>query len=933
MIEIVKTSQELAKRLAQVAINIRENIKRSFSREEENGYLHQIFQEIKDDLLHDLTLEAFFDMYAQTVTHGLFFLRTFQSGEFNLENIPDMIPNTSPFLKYLLMKILTFNEDEFSRMYIEDLGINELVQTLENTNIEAVIGDFGRCKKFEDPIIHFYEEFLQHYDPHQKIERGVFYTPDAVVSFIVRSVNLILQSHFKCEDGLADESFVPVSGNKIPKIQILDPTTGTGTFLNHIIDLTYKSYKKKHNTLDKESMQQKWNYYVGNNLLSRLFGFELLIAPYIIAHLKIGLKLRETGYTFQDQRRLGVYLANTLEGTHEIGDTLTKYLPISGFLSKEGESASRVKVNYPISVVIGNPPYSGHSANKSQWIDNLLRGKIADNARISNYFEVDGKPLGEKNPKWLLDDYVKFIRFGQWRIEKTGHGILAFITNHSFLDNPTFRGMRQQLMKTFTDIFVLDLHGNSRRKEKCPDGSKDENVFDIQQGVCISFFIKNPDKRGEAETFKFDLWGLRKKKNKFLENNDISTIDWKKIDSFSPWYMFHQLDMNRWEEYKSGWKITDIFPIHSVGIMTGQDKLTIQDTPQKVREIVEDLILLPEAYFRKKHKLVKDKRQWTLRKAVYDLKDHGLNRNMTKSELHLQIERNVVPILYRPFDKRYTFYTGKSRGFHERPRGKAMKHMINSDNLGLIISRNSRPAPWRDIQITEEIIELGVMATRPGNNAPIFPLFLFKETKNGFIRKVNFSKEFKRFIEEKFSANNKPSAKDIVFYIYAILHSKEYRKRYENFLKIDFPRIPFSRRPDLFYELREIGRELIDLHLMKSERLNEHNVRLFGNGVDTCITIQRLYYASNNRLRLNEKQYFEGVPRKVYEFYIGGYQVCRKWLKDRKGKILSRKDVILFGKIVKSIQETIRLMEKIDQTIDKYHGWPEAFFSSSSYDM
>ncbi|GAF89203.1 unnamed protein product, partial [marine sediment metagenome] len=322
-------------------------------------------------------------------------------------------------------------------------------------------------------------------------------------------------------------------------------------------------------------------------------------------------------------------------------------------------------------------------------------------------------------------------------------------------------------------------------------------------------------------------------------------------------------------EYKSGWKITDIFPIHSVGIMTGQDKLTIQDTPQKVAEIVEDLILLPEAHFRKKHNLVKDKRQWALKKAVYDLKDHGLNRNMTKSELQHQIARNVVSILYRPFDKRYTFYTGKSRGFHERPRGKAMKHMIKGDNLGLIISRNSRPAPWRDIQITEEIIELGVMATRPGNNAPIFPLFLFKETKNGFIRKVNFSKEFKRFIEEKFSANNKPSAKDIVFYIYAMLHSKEYRKRYENFLKIDFPRIPFSRRSDLFYELREIGRELIDLHLMKSERLSEHNVRLLGNGNDTCITIKRLHYTSNNRIRINEKQYFEGVPRKVYEFYIG----------------------------------------------------------------
>lgn len=927
MIETVTTYQELAKKLAQVAINIRDNIKSNFAKEGKNGHLQRNFQELKDVLFDDITVEAFADMYAQTVTHGLLSLRIFQSKEFKLEKFLKKIPITNPILTSFLQNILGFGNAQSARIGLEDLGINDLIQILKISNIETVISDLDKKRKFKDPLIHFYEEFLHYYDHNQKVERGVFYTPDAVVSFIVRSINTILQEYFDCEDGIADEAFIMIDGEKVPKIQLLDPTTGTGTFINHIIDLTYEIFKKKHEALDKKSLQQKWNSYVSDNLLTRIFGLELLMAPYTIAHLKLGLRLRETGYTFQDQKRLRVYLANALEGPKDVEEKLSDSSLLSGFLLKESEIAHSIKTTYPISVVLGNPPYSGHSANNSQWIDDLLRGRVTDSTRISNYFKVDGETLGEKNPKWLNDDYVKFIRFGQWRIEKTGYGILAYITNHSFLDNPTFRGMRQELMKTFTDIFILDLHGNTRRKEHCPDGSKDENVFDIQQGACISFFIKRPERKGETNIFRFDIWGLREKKYTFLENNDISTIDWKKINSFSPWYMYYQLDMNRWEEYKSGWKITDIFPIHSVGIMTGQDEITIQDSPLKVQEIITDLILLPETHFRKKHKLKKDKRQWELQKAVNDIKDHGLNQNLTKNELNHLIRQNIVPILYRPFDKRYTFYTGKSRGFHERPRGKVMRHIINSDNLGLIISRNSRPAPWRDIQITENIIELGVMATRPGNNAPIFPLFLFIEGKKGLEKEVNFSNEFKGFIEEIFHNKDTPSPQDIVRYIYALLHSKEYRRRYDNFLKIDFPHILFSRISELFDALTKAGNELIDLHLMRSEILNDHNIRLRGKRNASNGIIKKLHYTSNNKLRINEHQYFEGIPREVYDFYIGGYQVCRKWLNDHKHKVLSKQDVIFFGKIVMVIQETIRLMDEIDQTIKEHGDWSEVFFT------
>lgn len=917
MVEIVKSSRDLTKNLAQVAINIRENIKRYFSQEEENGYLHQIFQEVKDNLLHDLTLESFADMYAQTVTHGLFSIRAFRLGEFNLKNIPGMIPKTSSVLKKFFSKPMVFKNDLLFRMYLEELGIKDLIQILENTNVKAVFYDFNRDKNDRDPIIHFYEDFLRYYDPEQKMKRGVFYTPDPIVSFIIRSVDQVLKTNFDIDGGLATDNL---------NVQILDPATGTGTFLSYVIDQVKVNFGLKNQTASDKELKENWNKYVDENLLHRMFGFELMPAPFVIAHLKLNLKLKESGYKFsKSQSRVGLFLTNTLEGTHSIQDTLDDFFQETRALTDETRAADEVKINQPITIVLGNPPYSGHSANNTTWIKDLLRGTIADDTRKSNYFEVDERPLGEKNPKFLQDDYVKFIRFAQWRIEKTGHGIVAFITNHSFLDNPTFRGMRQQLMKAFSDIYILDLHGNTRRKETCPDGSKDENVFDIQQGVCVSFFIKNPSKKGEVEIYKADLWGLREKKYNFLENNDISTINWRMINSFSPWYMFYHLNMTRWNEYQSWWKIPDIFSQYSVGIMTGQDSLTIQETPQKVQEIIGDFILLPETEVMKKYNVKKDKRQWTFQKAKLDLEGCGLKQNMVQTELRKKIQKNIVPILYRPFDKRYTFFTGISRGFHERPRGKVMKHMIDGDNLGLIVSRNSRPASWRDIQISEDITELGVMATRPGNNAPIFPLFLFRKTKGGIERKENFSSEFKRFIEEKYRADTKPAARDIIYYIYAMLHSRQYRRRYEDFLKIDFPRIPFTDKWDLFVELKETGKELVELHLMRAEGLNDYRIRLKGS--DDLPEVKRVRYTTDNRLLINNKQYFEEIHPEVYNYYIGGYQVCRKWLRDRKRKVLSKKDLQYFSKIVKVIQKTISLMERIDQTIEQYNGWYE-FFSS-----
>ncbi|UCE12718.1 MAG: N-6 DNA methylase [Candidatus Heimdallarchaeota archaeon] len=924
MKRISNTSRKLSKTLAQAAINIRENIKLHFPKERENGHLHQIFQDFREVIQQDLTLDSFADIYAQTVIYGLFFVRTTHQGRFHINKAPNLIPNSSPFLESFFNKIFRFKDNQLSKIYLEDLGINKLEKILNSTEIESIIDDSNKSKDIEDPFFHFYENFLNYYNPHQKARCGVFYTPKPIVSFIVRSVDQLLRQYFDYDHGLADESV----SNRY-QVEILDPATGTGTFLFHIIDLVFELYKKKYSSLDKDLFQQNWNNYVSQNLLTRLYGFELLMAPYTVAHLKLGLKLQKTGFHFNEQERIGVYLTNTLKRNHQTESISTKVYPNTNLLTTEDELASNIKKSKHISVVLGNPPYSGHSANKTQWIDDLLRGKIAESGSKINYFEVDGKPLTEKNPKFLNDDYVKFIRFGQWWIEKTGYGILAFITNHSFLDNPTFRGMRQQLTKTFDRIYILDLHGNTRRKERCPDGSKDENVFDIQQGVCISFFIKQQDGNKRAKIYKADIWGLRNEKYEFLNNNDVSTINWEQIDSFRPWYMFYQLNMNQWKEYRNGWIITNIFREgnYSVGIMTGQDRLAIKYSPEEIQEAIIDLVTLSESDLRRIHSLPEGKRQWTREKAIDDLEEFGVTENMDKREIRRKVKSNLVPILYRPFDTRYTFYTGKSCGFHERPRGKIMRHMTTGDNLGIIVSRNSRPAPWRDVQITKNIIELGVMATRPGNNAPIFPLFIYKVTKNGIKKESNFSDKFQVFLKKEYSSKKKPTSKDVLYYIYAILHSHNYRKRYEEFLKVDFPRIHFTSNIDLFYELKQLGKELIDLHLMRSTKTINFSIKLKVTDSTKPILISNLVYTNDGKLQLNKTHHFEGVPENVYNFYIGSYKVCQKWLKSRRNKVLTKKEISHFSKMVETIQETISIMNEIDNAIEEHGGWPSALIA------
>lgn len=927
--EVIRTSQQLATAMARLASQIRNQVQDVFEYEIKNGPLHRLYKNFKQVLIHDLTIDSFADMYAQTIAYGLFSARASHEGDFEVEDISALIPNTNPFLKNLFEECTRLGDSVSDYLDLEELGVAKLIQLLKKSNIEAVLRDFGRQKKGEDPVIHFYEDFLREYDSHQKVKRGVFYTPDPVVSFIVRSVDHILRTEFDCPDGLADTSTTKIKykrkskkGNNlvedtkdVPKVQLLDPATGTGTFLKYVIKEIKKTFDEKNKELTKEKLKEKWSEYVPKHLLPRIFGFELMAAPYAVAHLKLGLELAETGYDFKSKNRLNVFLTNTLEGTHKGAGTLDAYF---NWLAEEGHKANVIKANYPISVVIGNPPYSGHSANESPWIADLLRGKIKDKSKRANYFEVDGKPLGERNPKWLNDDYVKFIRFGQWRIDKTGRGILAFITNHGYLDNPTFRGMRQQLMESFTDIYVLDLHGNSKKKEKCPDGSKDENVFDIKPGVAIGIFIKNPKKKEQTNIFHCDRFGLRKSKYKELLENRLDRIDFKKIDPISPFYLFIPQNNELFIEYKSGWKITDAIPLNVLGFQSHRDNFAIAFTKENMKTRLDDFRNLnySDSYLCEKYNL-RDSSDWKISMSRKSLQE---DKNWTKK---------LVKCQYRPFDKRWCYL---SKEIMDRPRKELITHVARKDNLCLGIGRQGiavQDPIWSLIVVSDVPIDANVFR-RGGVN--VFPLYLYPNNNESAKKKsVNINQKFIGDIERKLGLKydidsegdfvNTFGPRDLFFYIYGYLFSSSYRIRYADFLKIDFPWIHITTNNDLFKEIVKFGEELTSIHQMNSATLCNYITSFNGEGNNEIESIGKKSY-KNGRMYINKFQYFDGIPEDVYNFHIGGYRVCQKWLKDRKGRILTDEEIEHYQKIIVAINETIRVMKQIDEVIEKHGGWP-----------
>jgi predicted helicase len=627
------------------------------------------------------------------------------------------------------------------------------------------------------------------------------------------------------------------------------------------------------------------------------------MAPYAVAHLKLGLLLQETGYQFKSDQRLGIYLTNTLEEAFKKSEQLAGF---NEYIVDEANAAAEIKKDKPIMVVLGNPPYSGHSANKSPWAKQL----------VEIYKMVDGKPLGEKNPKWLQDDYVKFIRFGQWRIERTGQGVLGFITNHAYLDNPTFRGMRQSLMNTFTDIYILDLHGNAKKREVAPDGSKDQNVFDIQQGVAIGLFIKDPGKASPASVHYADLYGLREGKYHTLSETDVSVSDWKELKPDSPFYFFVPLDEELLGEYEQGWKVTDVFPINVLGVQTHRDDFAIDFEEDRIRQRIIDLRnnAHSDEELREMYGL-SDNRDWQLSVARKRLQGDA------------KWEQYFTKCLYRPFDCRFCYF---STTVMDYPRRQLIDNVFQRENICLLVPRQTGTDQWQHAAVSKiPAMDVAISAASREANQ-VFPLYLYPaqgemQLEKG--RRPNLNPEFIKTFSEKLGLAFVEDSKgdlvetfgpeDIFNYAYAVFYSPTYRSRYAQFLKIDFPRLPLTSNKELFKALVAKGAELVALHLMESPKLNDLITKYALSGSNV---VEKVSYDENNkRVYINKLQYFEGVPSEVWNFQIGGYQVCEKWLKDRKARTLTYDDLTHYQKIVVALKETMRLMKEIDSLVPL---WP-----------
>lgn len=837
----------LAKVLADKTRFLRDEVITQELREEEEGKRKSItgfYEAFKQYLISDLSKEDFADLYSQTITYGLFASRVRAKNGFNRELAHKNIPHTIGILRDIF-RFISLEELPRQMEWI----IDDIAEVLAVTDVKNILHQYFHKGKGEDPIIHFYETFLAEYDPKTRERRGVYYTPEPVVSYIVRSLHTILKESFNRNDGFANES-----------VTVLDPAAGTLTFLAEASKLALEEFTSKYGEGGKER-------FIKEHVLENFYAFELMMSPYAIGHLKMSFLLEELGYRLKDDDRFKLYLTNTLE-MEELAQTK---LPGMASLSEESHLAGKVKKEQPILVIFGNPPYSGHSSNIGDWISR----------EIKVYYQVDGKPLGEKNPKWLQDDYVKFIRFAQWKIDQAGEGVLGFITNHSYLDNPTFRGMRQSLMDSFDEIYILDLHGNSLKKEKCPDGSKDENVFDIQQGVAIAIFVKRKNEKGTCKVFHSEVWGLKEQKYRWLLKSDINTTKWKKLSPKSEFYLFIPRDERLFKEYESYPKITDIFIQNSVGIVTARDNFVIDSDKERLKQRIRMFIdeKMSDEYIGKTFNL-KDKANWKLKVA----------REQVRKDENWQDA--IQQILYRPFDIKWIFYHD---AVVERSRKQVMQQMMK-DNLGLITARSNRSSEMNHFFCTDKITE-----TKCGESTVqsyLFPLYLYPEKSNPekqssvrnlmlFEPKADYGtrkSNLSSAIIEQLTKNYKksPSPEQIFCYIYAVLHSSIYRSKYSEFLKIDFPRIPFTKDYKLFIKMGDYGKRLVDLHLLKSPEINLPIAKFQGEGDNR---VDKLQYESS-KLFINNDQYFEGVEPEVFEYQIGGYQVCEKWLKDRKERKL-----------------------------------------------
>ncbi|WP_254414727.1 type ISP restriction/modification enzyme [Campylobacter jejuni] len=855
----------------------------------ENEAILSLFNTFKETLYKELSYEEFCDSFAQTLTYSLFLakLNNDTAKEIDLNNAKKFIPKSFP----LIRSMSGFLDDSFENLENIKWLLEEIINIINHIDITSIIKELNKTSEkdlfnrnilstHKDPYLHFYETFLASYDPKLREVRGVYYTPAPVVIFIINAIDEALKQDFNHKKGLSEA----LDKN----ITLLDFATGTGTFL-------LEAFRKALEPISKNSVN-----YNPKALIDKFCGFEFLIAPYTIAHLKISQSFKEEfNSPLNDDESLKIALTNTLyfkSISKEQNDQNTLFTLID--LTREFKKAQKIKEEQ-ILIITGNPPYSGASSNKGLYEDEIKisYGLEPSKANLSKeqkkyinlYFQEKTKQNtstfkaiyekhkleNEKNPKWLLDDYVKFIRFAQSKIDSQESGIFAFISNNSFLDNPTFRGMRYSLMQSFDKIYILNLHGDTRKKEKAPDGSKDDNIFDIMQGVSINIFIKQNSKVKNTKIYYHDLYGKRKDKYEFLYENDLNSIKWTLVKNNEPFYLFLPQNNDLLEEYNKGVSVKDMFILSSVGIVSAKDSILISTNTEKLKQQIHD-------YYNEFDK------------------------------------KNIKKIAYRPFDTQKIYYDIKKV---ERPRIETMEHFLENENIGLICDRGTKLNNINNIFISNKIIDLHLV----GSGSYIYPLYLYPTTRSkkflkkenpnfneeNFTSKIeNFKESFRAFIDNLYK--EKFSPEDILGYIYAVLFHKIYREKYLDFLKIDFPKIPFTKDKNTFKNLSKLGLKLINLHLLKNDEL-DFNVgeALFKDIKNKNFKIQKIKYNKDTKeLFINESLYFNKVSPEIYEFKIGGYAVLDKYLKSHKEEDIDHKHFTL---IIQTLDETLKIQDEISK--------------------
>lgn len=911
------TAESLARELAIRTRFLRDQIIKEELREASTPGAKKIlgfYEAFQKHLIANLKPDEFADLYAQTITYGLFAARTRANGSFNRKLAYDLIPKTIGILRDIF-HFISFDPPEQLQATVDDIA--EILAVADVTNI---LHQYFKEGKGSDPIFHFYETFLSEYNPHERERRGVYYTPEPVVSYIVHSLNIILKEQFGREDGFATHS-----------VTVLDPAGGTLTFLAEAAKLAVQQFVEKYGEGSKSK-------FIEDHVLKHFFAFELMMAPYAAGHLKMSYLLEELGHKLTGDERFQFYLTNTLE----MEDLAQTSLPGMASLSEESHLAGKVKKEKPILVILGNPPYSGISANASEHEVEVNKGqkyitgytirtkveqgrtfywllpkeaKAKKNMKVKQktwigelieyYKVVDGDWFGERK-HWMQDDYVKFIRFAQWKIDLIGEGVVGFITNHAYLDNPTFRGMRESLMNSFEEIHILDLHGNSLKKEKTPDGLEDKNVFDIQQGVAIALLVKHKSRTKECKIFHSDLWGLRDEKYDFLQANDFQTVKQTQIHPSSPFYFFVPKQEKHKADYDSYPQVTQIFPLNSVGVVTARDSFAIdfrlEPLKQRIRQF-RDLTIDDEII-----------------KASYRLKDtttfklHEFRRRAAKD---LEWDHKFIDILYRPFDSRKIYY---SKDVVERPLFHVMRHFIQFANIGLITNRLVN-GDFQHVLCSSSIINDCVVSLETKERSYFFPLYIYPDTeKRDLFSQHETSERVPNIAPKLIDAlklvyKKKPPPEEMFYYIYSVLYANAYRKKYTEFLKTDFPRVPFTSDYNVFKKLAERGEELVDLHLFKSKKLTKPIAKCEGSGGLSVVKV--IYDEKKGRVYVNSEKYFSGVPCEIWEYHIGGYQVAQKWLKDRKGRTLSSEEVTHYAKVVSVIAETIKIQQSLDDLFEE----------------